>query len=144
MERASVANNAGQNEFSFAFNLGQFYVVSTVQAVFDCEPLQIRVLYNGHFLCRAISQDLESQIVSLKEITEARKKRRTELKASLKRSCSIIDTLLKNTVIQEQEENIEITVVKAFTSTVVKTLPHCHHSKQQMTLKPTGATIAVK
>lgn len=86
------------------------FVGSSVIIRYDPRDLaEIRVFYNGHFLCRAISQDLESQIVSLKEITEARKKRRTELKASLKRSCSIIDTLLKNTVIQEQEENIEIT-----------------------------------
>lgn len=57
---------------------------------------EIRVFYKNNFLCRAISQDLEAETVSLKEIVQARNARRKELRDNIKERTSIIDALLKN------------------------------------------------
>lgn len=57
---------------------------------------EIRVFYKNNFLCRAISQDLEVETVSLKEIVQARNARRKELRDNIKDRISIVDALLKN------------------------------------------------
>lgn len=57
---------------------------------------EIRVFYKGDFLCRAISQELDTGTVSLKEIVQARNARRKELRGNIKERCSIVDALLKS------------------------------------------------
>ena len=57
---------------------------------------EIRVFHKGSFLCRAISQDLDTETVSLKEIIQARNARRKELRDNISERCSIVDALLKN------------------------------------------------
>jgi len=56
----------------------------------------IRVFHKGSFLCRAISQELDTGTVSLKEIIQARNARRKELRDNISERCSIVDALLKN------------------------------------------------
>ncbi|HBD7140726.1 TPA: DDE-type integrase/transposase/recombinase [Legionella pneumophila] len=57
---------------------------------------EIRVFHKGDFLCRAISQELDTGSVSLKEIVQARNARRKELRDNISERCSIVDALLKN------------------------------------------------
>jgi putative transposase len=82
-----------------------FRYFSTTLAGFVGEPVIIRydprdlaeihVFYKNKFLCRAISQDLDTRIVSLKEIVEARRARKRELQQNIKDRCSIVDALLQ-------------------------------------------------
>ena len=46
-------------------------------------------------MCRAISQDLESCTVSLKEIIAARNKRKKELRDNIKNRRSLVDSILQ-------------------------------------------------
>lgn len=57
---------------------------------------EIRVFHKNNFLCRAISQDLDTGTISLKEIVQARNARRKELRDNIKDRCSIVDALLQN------------------------------------------------
>ncbi len=57
---------------------------------------EIRVFHKGSFLCRAISQELDTGTVSLKEIVQARNDRRKELRDNINDRCSIVDAILKN------------------------------------------------
>ncbi|HGO6693938.1 TPA: Mu transposase C-terminal domain-containing protein [Legionella pneumophila] len=57
---------------------------------------EIRVFHKNNFLCRAISQDLDTGTISLKEIVQARNTRRKELRNNIKDRCSIVDALLQN------------------------------------------------
>lgn len=57
---------------------------------------EIRVFHKNNFLCRAISQDLDTEIISLKEIVQARNIRRKKLRENIKDRYSIVDALLKN------------------------------------------------
>ncbi|HAU3594268.1 TPA: DDE-type integrase/transposase/recombinase [Legionella pneumophila] len=57
---------------------------------------EIRVFHKNNFLCRAISQDLDTGTISLKEIVQARNSRRKELRKNIKDRCSIVDSLLQN------------------------------------------------
>ena len=57
---------------------------------------EIRVFHKNNFLCRAISQDLDTDTISLKEIVQARNDRRKELRENIKDRCSIVDALLQN------------------------------------------------
>ena len=56
---------------------------------------EIRVYYQGAFLCRAVSQELASQTVSLKEIVRARNQRRRELQGAIKDRMEVVETYLK-------------------------------------------------
>ena len=47
-------------------------------------PREIRVFYRDRFLCRAISADLVGQTVPLREIVNARKSRREQLRTIVK------------------------------------------------------------
>lgn len=57
---------------------------------------EIRVFHKGSFLCRAISQELDTGTVSLKEIVQARNARRKELRDNINERCSIVDAMLRN------------------------------------------------
>lgn len=56
---------------------------------------EISVYHKGRFLCRAISQELAEQTVSLTEIRRARDRRRRELREGVRERTSIVDTVLR-------------------------------------------------
>jgi putative transposase len=56
---------------------------------------EVRVFYRDRFLCRAISADLAGQTVPLREIVNARKRRREELRTIVKDRLKTVDTLLE-------------------------------------------------
>jgi putative transposase len=56
---------------------------------------EIRVFYRDRFLCRAISADLAGQTVPLREIVNARKRRREQLRTIVKDRLKTVDTLLE-------------------------------------------------
>ncbi|MBB5061344.1 hypothetical protein HDF16_006080 [Granulicella aggregans] len=61
------------------------YVGEDVTIRFDPRDMgEIRVFYRNRFLCRAISADLAGQTIPLREIVNARKRRREQLKSIVK------------------------------------------------------------
>jgi putative transposase len=56
---------------------------------------EIRVFYRDRFLCRAISADLAGQTVPLREIVNARKRRREQLRTIVKDRLKTVATLLE-------------------------------------------------
>lgn len=75
---------------------------------------EIRVFHKKKFLCRAISQDLDSGTVRLKEIVQARNARRRELRENIKYRCSMVDALLKNPAkITQESSTVAITEQKS-------------------------------
>ena len=60
------------------------YVGEAVVIRYDPQDMaEIRVFYKNRFLCRAVCSELESESVSLQEITRARNERRRELKREI-------------------------------------------------------------
>lgn len=55
---------------------------------------EIRVFYDDHYLCTAISSEISDFTVDIKEITSARNKRRQELKKELATTESVADTVI--------------------------------------------------
>jgi putative transposase len=55
---------------------------------------EIRVYFQGHFLCRAICQELAGETVSLKDITRARNQRKRELQQVIAKRRSLVDQVL--------------------------------------------------
>jgi putative transposase len=71
------------------------YVGETVTIRYDPRDLaEIRVFHQDRFLCRALCQELASQTVSLKEVVQARNRRRRELWQVVVARISIADQLL--------------------------------------------------
>jgi putative transposase len=71
------------------------YVGEDVTIRFDPRDMgEIRVFYRDRFLCRAISADLAGQTIPLREIVNARKRRREQLKTIVKDRLKTVDTLL--------------------------------------------------
>jgi putative transposase len=62
---------------------------------------EIRVYHQESFLCRAVCQELAGQEISLKEIIRARRRRRKELKKTIKEH----EALIKTYISVHQEEN---------------------------------------
>ena len=56
---------------------------------------EIRVFYRDQFLCRAISADLAGQTVPLREIVNARKRRREQLRTIVTDRLKTVDPLLE-------------------------------------------------
>ena len=72
------------------------YVGEEVTIRFDPRDMgEIRVFYRDRFLCRAISADLAGQTVPLREIVNARKRRREQLRTIVKDRLKTVDTLLE-------------------------------------------------
>jgi putative transposase len=55
---------------------------------------EIRVYHEGNFLCRAVAQELDGQTISLKEIIQARNRRRRELRGQCDTHRAVVDRLL--------------------------------------------------
>src|SRR5438105_942803 len=71
------------------------YVKEEVVIRYDpVDMAEIRVFYQGRFLCRAICQELAGVTVSLKEITKARTERRTQVKAGLSTRAAIVEQFI--------------------------------------------------
>jgi putative transposase len=72
------------------------YVGEDVVIRYDPRDMaEIRVFHNDKFLCRAVCQELADQVVSLKEIVQARNQRRRELKGEIKDREALVRTYLK-------------------------------------------------
>jgi putative transposase len=90
------------------------YVGEEVTIRFDPRDMgEIRVFYRDRFLCRAISADLAGQTVPLREIVNARKRRREKLRAIVKDRQKTVDTLLAFKRGMQREEVHASTVVPA-------------------------------
>lgn len=71
------------------------YVGEPVVIRFDPHDLsEVRVFHRGVFICKAVSAELASQTVSLKEVVAARRARRRELRDDIKERVDIVDRLL--------------------------------------------------
>jgi putative transposase len=69
---------------------------------------EIRVYHHGKFLCRAVSQELSGQTVSIKEIERARNQRRKQLREGITQRATLVDSLLAvhkppDTAIQKEQ-----------------------------------------
>lgn len=72
------------------------YVGEDVVIRYDPRDIaEIRVYHKDSFLCRAVCQELADQVVSLKEIVQARNQRRRELKKEIKDREELVRTYLK-------------------------------------------------
>lgn len=81
------------------------YVGEEVTLRYDPRDLaEIRIYHQNRFLCRAICQELAGQTVGLKEIIQARHRRRRQLQLTIKERRSIVDSLLQPPIISVTEE----------------------------------------
>lgn len=72
------------------------YVGEVVIIRYDPRDLaEIRVFHNDRFLCRAICQQLAGQTVALKDIVQARRERRRQLRDEIKQRTRMVDLLLE-------------------------------------------------
>lgn len=55
---------------------------------------EVRVFHQGMFICRAVSTDLASQTITIKEVEAARRARRRELREGIKGREAVVDRLL--------------------------------------------------
>jgi putative transposase len=74
---------------------------------------EIRVFYRDRFLCRAISADLAGQTVPLRELVNACKRRREQLRAIVKDRLKTVDTLLELKRGMQREDLHASTVIPA-------------------------------
>jgi putative transposase len=72
------------------------YVGEEVTVRFDPRDMgEVRVFFRDRFLCRAISADLAGQTVPLRDIVNARRRRREELRTIVTDRLKTVDTLLE-------------------------------------------------
>ena len=87
------------------------YVGEDVVVRYDPRDLaEIRVYHDGRFLCRAICPELFGETVSLKEIRNARNRRRRELRKRIEDRRAVVDELLavrRGELVQTLEETPE-------------------------------------
>ena len=78
------------------------YVGESVIIRYDPRDLaEIRVFYNDQYLCQAICQELSEGTISLKDITQAREKRKRELSKKIKNRKNLVDQFLQRPVVIE-------------------------------------------
>jgi len=72
------------------------YVGEAVIVRYDPRDLgEVRLFHEGRFLCRAINPELAGETVSLREIVQARRGRRRELRQTLRERQRTVDALLE-------------------------------------------------
>jgi putative transposase len=72
------------------------YVGESVLLRYDPRDMaEVRVFHHDRFLCRAICQELAGQTVTLREIVQARNRRRRELRQTLEERRRTVDALLE-------------------------------------------------
>jgi len=92
------------------------YVGEIVTIRYDPRDLaEIRVFFQNKFLCRAICQELAGEIVSLKEIIKARRRRKRELREIIESRKILLKKYLPalDLGIQSKDEIIEKAQQKA-------------------------------
>lgn len=73
------------------------YVGESVTIRYDPRDLgEIRVFFQGNFLCKAICPELSNKVVSLKEIIRARQKRKRDLRKTLTEHKTLLDSILED------------------------------------------------
>jgi putative transposase len=71
------------------------YIGEPVIIRYDPRDLgELRVFYDGQFLCRAVSPDLAGETLSLRDIIRTRNHRRHELRQMLRERTQVVDSLL--------------------------------------------------
>ncbi|HAT9262581.1 TPA: DDE-type integrase/transposase/recombinase [Legionella pneumophila subsp. pneumophila] len=100
------------------------YVGQDVVIRYDPRDMaEIRIFHEGKFICNAISQDLDSRLISLNEIISTRNQRKKELQKSIKGRRSLVDALLQSpknistyqTIeIQDNNEKIKKNIIKRY------------------------------
>ena len=84
------------------------YVGESIIIRYDPRDMaEIRVFYKDKFLCRAICQELAGAVISLKDITQARQKRKKELKEIINQRRSLVDQLLSSQL-NSYKKNIKV------------------------------------
>ena len=73
---------------------------------------EIRIFLHGHFLCRAVCQELAGETVSLREIKHARNRRRRDLRQTVEERQRTVDALLEarrwsDTDVEENHQSSE-------------------------------------
>ncbi len=72
------------------------YVGEEVTIRYDPRDIaEIRIYYKSSFLCRAVCQELAGQTITLKEIIKARQRRKRELRETIEKRKSLLDTILE-------------------------------------------------
>ncbi len=72
------------------------YIGEEVLIRYDSQDMaEIRVFYHDAFLCRAICPDLANQTITLKEIIQARKQRRQQVKSGLDERAALVEQYLQ-------------------------------------------------
>ena len=93
------------------------YVGEEITVRYDPRDMaEIRVFYNNQFLCRAICQELAGDLISLKDIIGARRRRKREIKEVINQRKSLVDQLLYTQSVSpslpEKLENQQIPKIK--------------------------------
>ncbi len=89
------------------------YVGESVTIRYDPRDLaEIRVFFQDKFLCRAICQELAGEIVSLKEIIKARKRRKRELREIIQSRKTLLKQYLPDIEIPPEDSPLPIAVQK--------------------------------
>lgn len=86
------------------------YIGERVTVRYDPRDItEIRVYHRDQFLCRAVCQELAGETVSLKDIIQARRRRKRELHQQIDQRQSLIDQLLVSSVsaVPPQEASVE-------------------------------------
>jgi putative transposase len=86
------------------------YIGERVTVRYDPRDItDIRVYHRDQFLCRAVCQELAGETVSLKDIIQARRRRKRELHQHIDQRQSLVDQLLASSVstVPPQESTVE-------------------------------------
>jgi putative transposase len=83
------------------------YIGERVTVRYDPRDItEIRVYHHDQFLCRAVCQELAGETVSLKDIIQARRRRKRELHKQIDQRQSLIDQLLVSSVSSSPSEEM--------------------------------------
>jgi putative transposase len=85
------------------------YIGERVTVRYDPRDItDIRVYHRDQFLCRAVCQELAGETVSLKDIIQARRRRKRELHQHIERRQSLVDQLLASSVSTATPQEIAV------------------------------------
>jgi putative transposase len=85
------------------------YIAERVTVRYDPRDItEIRVYHRDQFLCRAVCQELAGETVSLKDIIQARRRRKRELHQQIEQRQSLVDQLLASSVSPRPSREISV------------------------------------
>ena len=97
------------------------YVGEDATIRFDPRDMgEIRVFYQDHFLCRAISAELAGETIPLRDVIRVRNQRRKELRLMLHDRLKVVDTLLQLKQGPALEEKHAVSAVPATPTVRIK------------------------